>query len=37
MGLVVFLVLMSAEVGVGAVLDQLASYRSLAGAVGLAA
>jgi hypothetical protein len=41
-GLVAFLVLMSAEVGLGAVLgrslaDQLASYRSLARAIGLAA
>jgi hypothetical protein len=42
MGLVAFLVLMSAEVGLGAVLgrslvDQVASYRSLARAIGLAA
>jgi hypothetical protein len=42
MGLVAFLVLMSAEVGLGAVFgrslaDQLAIYRSLAGAIGLAA
>ena len=42
MGLVAFLVLMSAEVGLGAVLgrswaDQLATYRSAAGAIGLAA
>jgi hypothetical protein len=42
MGLVAFLVLMSAEVGLGAVfgrsiVDQLASYGSLSGAIGLAA
>jgi hypothetical protein len=42
MGLVAFAVLMSAEVGLGAVLgrsiaDQLATYGSLAGALGLAA
>ena len=42
MGLVAFLVLMLFEVGLGAVLgrslvDQLAIYRSLAGAIGLAA
>jgi hypothetical protein len=42
MGLVAFLVLMSAEAGLGAVLgrslvDQLATYGSLAGAIGLAA
>ena len=42
MGLVAFLVLMSAEIGLGAVLgrslvDQLATYGSLAGAIGLAA
>ena len=42
MGLVAFLVLMSAEVGLGAVFgrslgDQLASYGSLSGAIGLAA
>ena len=42
MGLVALLVLMSAEVGLGAVLgrsvgDQLASYGSLAGTIGLAA
>jgi hypothetical protein len=42
MGLVAFLVLMSAEVGLGAVLgrslvDQLAAYGSAAGAIGLAA
>jgi hypothetical protein len=42
MGLVAFLVLMSAEVGLGAVFgrslaDQLAIHRSLAGAIGLAA
>ena len=42
MGLVAFLVLMSAEVGLGAVLgrslaDQLATYGSLAGSIGLAA
>jgi hypothetical protein len=41
-GLVAFLVLMSAEVGMGAVFgrplgDQLAAYGSLAGAIGLAA
>lgn len=42
MGLVAFLVLMSAEVGLGAVpgrslVDQLVTYRSAAGAIGLAA
>ena len=42
MGLVAFLVLMSAEVGLGAVFgrsiaEQLAAYGSLAGAIGLAA
>ena len=42
MGLVAFLVLMSAEFGLGAVLgrslvDQVAAYGSLAGAIGLAA
>ena len=42
MGLVAFLVLMSAEFGLGAalgrsLLDQFASYGSLAGAIGLAA
>jgi hypothetical protein len=42
MGLVAFLVLMSAEVGLGAVLgrslaDQLAAYGSAAGAIGLTA
>jgi hypothetical protein len=42
MGLVAFLVLMEAEIGLGAVLgqslvDQLAAYRSTAGAIGLAA
>ena len=42
MGLVAFLVLMSAEVGLGAVLgrslvDQVAAYGSAAGACGLAA
>ena len=42
MGLVAFLVLMSFEVGLGAVfgrtlVDQLATYRSIAGAIGLAA
>ena len=43
MGLVAFLVLMSAEVGLGAVVfgrslvDQLATYGSLAGAIGLTA
>jgi hypothetical protein len=42
MGLVAFLVLMSAEVGLGAVLgrllvDQVAAYGSPAGAIGLAA
>ena len=42
MGLVAFLVLMSAEIGLGAVLgrslvDQLATYASLAGTIGLAA
>ena len=42
MGLVAFLVLMSAEVGLGAVLgrslvDQVAAYGSQAGAIGLAA
>ena len=42
MGLVAFQVLMSAEIGLGAVLgrslmDQLATYGSLAGAIGLAA
>ena len=42
MGLVAFLVLMSAEVGLGAVLgrslvDQLAAYKSPSGAIGLAA
>ena len=42
MGLVAFLVLMSAEAGLGAVLgrslvDQLATYGSLAGAIGLTA
>jgi hypothetical protein len=42
MGLVAFVVLMSAEVGLGAVLgrslgDQLAAYGSLAGGIGLAA
>jgi hypothetical protein len=42
MGFVAFLVLMLAEVGLGAVLgrslmDQLATYRSLSGAIGLAA
>jgi hypothetical protein len=42
MGLVAFLVLMSAEFGLGSVLgrtlaDQLATYGSLAGAIGLAA
>ena len=42
MGLVAFLVLMSAEVGLGAVLgrslvDQLAMYKSASGAIGLAA
>ena len=42
MGLVAFLVLMSAEVGLGAVLgrslvDQLAAYGSPAGAIGLGA
>ena len=42
MGLVAFLVLMSAEVGLGAVLgrslaDQLAAYKSPSGAIGLTA
>jgi hypothetical protein len=42
MGVVAFLVLMSAEVGLGAVfnrsfVDQLANYGSLAGAIGLSA
>ena len=42
MGLIAFLVLMWAEVGLGAVFgrsiaDQLATYGSLAGAIGLAA
>ena len=42
MGLVAFMVLMSAEVGLGAVLgrslpDQLAAYKSPSGAIGLAA
>jgi len=42
MGLVAFLLLMSAEVGLGAVfgrsfVDQLATYGSLSGAIGLAA
>jgi hypothetical protein len=42
MGLVAFLVLMSAEFGLGTVLgrslvDQLAIYKSLPGAIGLAA
>jgi hypothetical protein len=42
MGLVAFLVLMSAEVGLGAlfgrsVVDQFASYGSISGAIGLAA
>jgi hypothetical protein len=42
MGLVTFLLLMSAEVGLGAVfgrsfVDQLATYGSLSGAIGLAA
>ena len=42
MGLVAFLVLLSAEIGLGAVLgrslvDQFATYGSLAGAIGLAA
>jgi hypothetical protein len=42
MGLVAFLVLMSAEVGLGAVLgrslaDQLAAYKSSSGAIGLTA
>jgi hypothetical protein len=42
MGLAAFLVLMSVEVGMGAVLgrslvDQLSSYGSLFGAIGLAA
>jgi hypothetical protein len=42
MGLVAFVVSMSAEVGLGAVFgrsiaDQLAAYGSLAGAIGLAA
>ena len=42
MGLVAFLVLMAFEVGLGAVfgrslVDQLAAYRSLAGAIGFAA
>jgi hypothetical protein len=42
MGLIAFLVLMSAEVGSGGVLgrslvDQLVTYRSVAGAIGLAA
>jgi hypothetical protein len=42
MGLVAFLVLMSAEVGLGAVFgrsmaEQLAAYGSLAGAIGLGA
>jgi hypothetical protein len=38
MGLVVFLVLMSAEVGLGrSMADQLAAYGSLAGAIGLGA
>jgi len=41
-GLVAFLVLMSAEIGLGGVLgrsliDQLATYESAAGAIGLAA
>jgi hypothetical protein len=42
MGLVAFLLLMSAEIGLGAVLgrslgDQLASYGSLASGIGLSA
>jgi hypothetical protein len=42
MGLVAFLVLMSAEIGLGAVLgrslvDQLAAYKSTPGAIGLVA
>ena len=42
MGMLAFLVLMSAETGLGAVLgrslvDQLATYGSLAGVIGLAA